>query len=82
MFFLFFLKYPPQEYLKNGGTYSGGFAEERNAFGKYEFRKFDLKNEDLLGTTLYIGTPQEIVVEGLHTINYLDGSQAIKFYEK
>ena len=81
IFFLFYLKYPPQEYLKNGGTYSGGFAEERNSFGKYEFRKFDLKNESLPGKILYIGTPQEIPGAG-YAVNYLDGSQAIKFYEK
>lgn len=82
IFFLFFLNYPPKDYLALGGTRSGGFAEERNSFGKYEFRKFDVENENLPGKTLYIGTPQEIIDEGLHTIYYLDGTQAIKFYEK
>jgi hypothetical protein len=82
IFFLFYIKYPPEKYLHHGGTYSGGFAEERNKFEKYEFRKFNLETEHLPGKTLYIGTPSEIPEGGLYAIYYLDGSEAIRFYEK
>lgn len=82
IFFLFYLKYPPEKYLQQGGTYSGGFAEERNKFEKYEFRKFTIDSEHLSGKTLYIGTPSEIPEGGLYTIYYLDGTEAIQFYEK
>lgn len=82
IFFLFFLKYPPKDYLAQGGTRSGGFAEQRNAFGKYEFRQFNVDQENLPGRTLYIGTSKEMIGEGLYSIDYLDGTRAIQFYEK
>lgn len=81
IFFLFYLKYPPKDYLAQGGTYSGGFAEQRNAFDKYEFRLFDSEKENLPGKTLYIGTPREIP-GATYTVNYLDKTAAIEFYEK
>lgn len=77
MFFLFYLKYDPVLYLSNGGTKSGGFAEVRNAFGKYEFRPIHWDQEKRDGTELYIGTPNEISGSRLETIYYLDGKDAM-----
>lgn len=78
MFFLFYLKYDPKKYLAEGGTTSGGFAEWRNKFDKYEFRVIDWGKEKKDPRILYIGTPGEIPVAPLETIFYLDGSEAIR----
>ncbi|MEK7593086.1 MAG: hypothetical protein AAB508_06950 [Patescibacteria group bacterium] len=75
MFFLYFLKYPPEEYLKAGGTKSGGFKENQNSFGKYEFREIHWDSEIKDGKTLYIGTPKEIS-SGIEIIRYLDSKSA------
>lgn len=78
MFFLYYLRYDPETYLREGGTASGGFAEYRNKFDIYEFREVDWQKEIKDGTTLFIGTPQEITGNVLETIRYLDGSEAIR----
>lgn len=78
MFFLYYLKYDPETYLKEGGTASGGFEEYRNKFDVYEFREIDWGKEIQDGSTLYIGTPQEISGNVLKTIYYLDGTEAIR----
>lgn len=78
MFFLYYLTYDPQIYLKEGGTASGGFAEYRNKFDIYEFREIDWGKEIQDGLTLYVGTPQEITGNVLKTIYYLDGTEAIR----
>lgn len=82
MFFLYFLKYDPATYLREGGTSSGGFAEIRNKFGRYEFRPIDWGKEIKDGQILYIGTPKEISVANLLTINYLDGKEAIRIADR
>lgn len=82
MFFLFYLQYDPELYLAEGGTKSGGFAEVRNAFDKYEFRFIDWENEKHDGRTLYIGTPQDIKDGYIKTyINFLNGKGAIRISE-
>ena len=78
MFFLYYLRYDPAMYLKEGGTASGGFAEYRNKFDIYEFREIDWVKEVRDGTTLFIGTPQEISGGVIKTIYYLDGNEAIR----
>jgi len=82
MFFLYFLKYDPSRYQREGGTSSGGFAEVRNAFGRFEFRPIDWGNEIKDGKTLYIGTPKEIHTANLLTVNYLDGKEAIRIADR
>lgn len=82
IFFLYFLRYDPAAYLAEGGTASGGFAEARNRFGKYEFRPIDWDAETKDGKTLYIGTPKEIPVANLLTITYLDGKEAIRIADR
>jgi 4-amino-4-deoxy-L-arabinose transferase-like glycosyltransferase len=78
IFFLFYLTYDPSAYLAGGGTASGGFAERRNQFGKYEFRPITWGSEVADGTTLFIGSPGEIPDANLLTIHNLDGSEAIR----
>ena len=82
MFFLFYLKYDPAEYLKEGGTASGKI-EGINKFANFEFRKFDYdlekeKNILLVGSTFDF---QE-VYKTIHEANYPDKSIAIKVVEK
>ncbi len=77
MFFLFHLIYDPVKYQAEGGTSSGGFAEVKNLFDKYEFRPIHWDSEVKDGQTLYIGKPSEISGSSLQTINYLDGTQAM-----
>jgi 4-amino-4-deoxy-L-arabinose transferase-like glycosyltransferase len=77
MFFLFYMAYDPAMYLAGGGTASGGFAELRNKFDKYEFRPINWGSEIHDGSTLYIGTPTEIPGAS-QTIYYLNGEEAMR----
>lgn len=79
MFFLFYTAYDPIKYLANGGTASGGFAEMRNRFDKYEFRPIlEWNQEKHDGSILYIGSPKEIPPGGAKVISFLDGFDAIR----
>ncbi len=82
MFFLFYLKYPPDIYQKNGGTVSGGFAEDHKGFANYVFRNIDWNNENK-ENKLFIGRPGDFPdgVKILKTVNYLDGKPAIIIVE-
>ncbi len=82
MFFLFYLHYDPAKYLAEGGTASGGFAEKRNHFDVYQFRPIDWSKEVKDGSTLYIGSPSEIVSTPLNTIYYLDGTEAMRIADR
>ncbi len=78
MFFLYYLKYDPIRYQKEGGTASGGWAEYRNKFDKYEFKP--ISYDDMSdGFTLFVGLPSEFPAsrEVLKKIQYLDGEDAI-----
>lgn len=57
MFFLFYSKYDPFLYQKQGGTISGGF-NETHSFGKFEFRPIILNKEDK--NELLIGNINEL----------------------
>ncbi|OGH43936.1 MAG: hypothetical protein A3J14_01960 [Candidatus Levybacteria bacterium RIFCSPLOWO2_02_FULL_37_18] len=78
MFFLFYLQYDPKKYLSEGGTYSRGFAENKNKFSNFEFRKFDIYKETE-ANTLFIGAPSDFpeALHRLHTIYYPDKEPAI-----
>ncbi|MBI3379803.1 glycosyltransferase family 39 protein [Candidatus Gottesmanbacteria bacterium] len=80
IFWLFYSKYPPETYLHEGGTVSGGFANERNHFDKYEFRNFDYNSLPSNENLLLVGTPDSFPDDAkiLKTIYYLDGTQALK----
>jgi 4-amino-4-deoxy-L-arabinose transferase-like glycosyltransferase len=80
IFWLFYSKYSPQKYLTEGGTVSGGFADERNKFDKYEFRNFDNKNIAKEEKLLLVSTPDNFPSEAriLKTIYYRNGTEALR----
>lgn len=82
MFFLFFSKYDPAFYQKQGGTKSGGFAEIHK-FGKFEFRPI-VWNEENGTSTLYVGNINDFPggVEVKKIFSYLNGKEAIKVVER
>lgn len=83
MFWLYYLRYDPAKYLSGGGTYSGGWAEERNRFDKYEFRNIDydlMRDQGMLLVGLPVEFPKE--VEPLKKIYYLNGKEAIWIVDK
>jgi len=82
MFYLFYLKYDPKKYLAQGGTKSGGFAEEHNAFDKYEFRWLFWDGETFDGNTLYVGSSIEMPHGNNAHITYLDGTPAIEIKDR
>lgn len=78
MFFLFYSKYDPIFYQKEGGTKSGGYAETHK-FGKYEFRPIKLK-EEKGANSLYVGNENDFP-EGTVVVNEfsnMDGKNVIK----
>jgi 4-amino-4-deoxy-L-arabinose transferase-like glycosyltransferase len=78
MFFLFYLKYPPDQYQKIGEQSSGSF-ESHHYFGKYMFRKIDWDKDRDLKNTLFIGPPAEIPSSAAYkTIHNLDGTVSIR----
>ncbi len=77
MFFLFYLKYPPQDYQSIGEQSSGGFASHHH-FGRYVFRPIDWSKDSQTKDVLYVGTPGEIPKGAAQRIIYnLNGTQAI-----
>ena len=78
VFFLYYLKYDPAHYLAEGGTISGGWAENRNHFDKYYFKRFDF-DQERTARQLYIGLPTDFPrhVVPIKRINYLNGEEAI-----
>jgi len=73
MFFLFFSRYDPELYQKQGGTISGGFAET-HFFGKYEFRPIDWGNDRWRRGILYVGNIRDfsLNVQPLQIFKLLD----------
>lgn len=83
VFVLYYSKYDPEKYLKQGGTISGNFDSEENKLENVEFRKFVIP-DDISGDekVLLIGKPDDFPadVRSFKTINYLDNKPAIIFY--
>lgn len=81
MFFLFFSRYDPILYQKQGGTKSGGFAQIHK-FGKYEFRP--IGDSVLEPNTLYIGNVSDFQtsVKTIKVISNLKGQEEIKIVSK
>lgn len=78
VFFLYYLKYDPAKYLAEGGTKSGKFDEERNAFDRYEFHTFMKTVVPLNPRILYVGTPSEVLpgAERLVAVQFPSGESA------
>ncbi len=84
MFWLYYLQYDPALYLAEGGTTSGGFAEEGNKFDRYEFRPIDWQKDREEENVLFVGLPEEFPkgIRTIKTIYYLNGEEAIKIVRK
>jgi len=82
MFFLFYSKYDPRLYQKQGGTKSGGFAET-HTFGKYTFRPFNFVKEDA-SNTIYIGNNINFPtgISFIKKFANLDGKEVIEIVQK
>lgn len=76
MLFLYYSRYDPFLYQKQGGTKSGGF-EQTHSFGKYEFKPLD--NVVIEKDTLYILdiTEQNSNLRIINTFSNLDSKEAI-----
>lgn len=71
MFFLFYLKYPPQKYQ---------YEEDKNhSFNKFTFRAINYQTDSNLSNVLLVGSVKEIPQNAsvIQKINYLDGKPAI-----
>lgn len=79
MFFLFYLKYSPREYLRETKNVSGGFREN-HIFGKFEFRPINWKTEKKDSRSLYIGRPSDFPADlhPIETVLYPNGTEAMK----
>ena len=83
IFFLYYRQVDPAEYLRSGGTVSGGFTEQNNRYGQYEFRSLSPSQRSGLEKVLFVGLPLEVFKQNLvvSTINYPDGSPAIVLFK-
>ena len=79
MFFLYYLRYDPAKYLSFGGTKSGKFDEERNAFDKYEFHTYMNTPVEGKSNVLYVGTPEEVLTGAHHEADIKDPSGNIVY---
>ena len=64
--------------MSEGGTVSGGWAEDNNKFDKYEFKLFghsDVKGKE----TLFVGKPSDFpkITAPLQIVRYLNGTDAV-----
>ena len=73
IFFLFYLKYPPEKYQEAAKNVSGGFSES-HAFSKYEFRPFSWEEEERSSRILFVGRPDDFPEDTstVKTIYFLD----------
>lgn len=78
MFFLFYSKYDPLTYLREGGTRSGGFAETHK-IGKYEFRPIFWDEDKIRQKILFVGNPSDFPkdIKTLKEFKDLDGKTSI-----
>lgn len=82
MFFLFYLRYPPEDYQKQSEFASGGFRENHK-FDKYEFRPIVWEKEIKSESILYIGRPDDFGQDAklLKSINYPGGGEAMRIVQ-
>jgi hypothetical protein len=81
IFFLFYEKFNPADYLAKGGTSN----TDSQSFGKFEFRTVDWSKKAANKGSLYLLDPQEALIAPIdkvvHVIHYFDGSEAMTFAE-
>ena len=78
MFFLFYLKYPPQQYQQLVAE-GENMSTNEHEFGKYDFRSFNWTTENNKENTLYVGSYGDFptTIKSKYTIYYPDGSPAM-----
>jgi 4-amino-4-deoxy-L-arabinose transferase-like glycosyltransferase len=78
IFFLYYLRYNPQEYQHLVGT-----SKQNHSFEKYEFHALDLSKEKVDQNALYIGRAQDFPenIDSIKTIPYLDKIPGITLVE-
>ncbi len=83
IFFLLYSAKDPAKYLKQGGTVSGGFKEDRNKFDKYKFVFLDFEKLKKQPNTLIVGTPKDFPNDAVpsKTLNYLNGEPSIFIFQ-
>jgi hypothetical protein len=83
IFFLYYRRIEPADYLRRGGTVSGGFNEQGNSYGKYEFRSLSPSLRVGKEKILFVGLPADVFpkayVEG--SISSPNGTPAIIFFK-
>lgn len=80
IYMLYYTKKDPANYLLQGGTKSGGWADQTEGYDNYEFHNFDYYHAPK-GDILYVGTPQDFpkFTQPIKIIRYLDGTPAVYF---
>lgn len=84
VFFLFYLKYPPQLYQQEEQHILSTGDTIDHQFGKYEFRPIHWGSDSSLNNTLFIGNPDEFpsTLNVLEQIHYIDGTPAMSIVAK
>ncbi len=80
IFWLYYSRYSPKTLQMEKGIHSGGFAEERNKFSKYEFRPFSYSDSKRRNdNVLLVGTPADfpVGIKKEKVIKYIDHTEAI-----
>lgn len=73
-FFLYYEKYPPEKYLSEGGTITGGFLDERNRFDKYLFKNITPETYSFENLYVWEAHESQPCLKQLQTINTTDGA--------
>jgi 4-amino-4-deoxy-L-arabinose transferase-like glycosyltransferase len=83
IFYLYYSLIDPLVYQQQGGTFSGGYEENRNYVGNVKFRSIDTSLRQELNKNLFVGLPTEVFNQQLiiDRVNYPDGSSAIVFFK-
>lgn len=83
MDFLYYSRYDPALYQRQGGTTSGGFAEAHH-IGKYQFRPITRLNEAVGKRILYVGNVSDFPsdINAMAVFASLDGSPTILAVQK
>lgn len=79
IFFLFYTKYDPATYQKEGGTKLAWIRTGEYQFGKYQFAEINWEKVEKQGV-LFVGMPNDFPPGApvLETVKFLNGREAIK----
>lgn len=82
IFYLYYAGVNPAQYLKQGGTVSGGFNEQGNHFSNIKFRSISPSLRESGKKILFVGLPGEVFRQSLvrDTVYFPDGTPGISFF--